>query len=130
MLTPDGKSEVGSSTLAEKGMIIQVTSPDGSSRKNYVLDIADVVIGDIQYKSNGVMTNGKFAVGTFEASVEVDSYVTSGIPLALVVAQYENDRLINISAEEANITQKGISKLTATMNVTKSGRDDNVDYAA
>lgn len=120
VLTPDGKSEVGSGTLAEKGMIIQVTSPDGSSRKNYVLDIADAVIGDIQYKSNGVMTNGKFAVGTFEASVEVDSYVTSGIPLALVVAQYENDRLINISVEEANITQKGISKLTATMNVTKS----------
>ena len=120
VLTTDGKSEVAGGTLVEKGMFIQVTSPDGSSRKNYVLDIADAVIGDIQYKSNGVMTNGKFAVGTFEASVEVDSYVTSGIPLALVVAQYEGDRLINIAVKEANVTKKGVTQLKAEMNIAKS----------
>lgn len=116
----DGLLEVDGSTLVETGMIIRVTSPDGSSKKNYILNVADAIIGEISYTTNGVATNGKFAVGTVAASVDVDSYVTSGIPLALVIAQYEGDRLINIAVEDANVTAKGKTTVSTSLEVTKA----------
>ena len=118
--TADGQTAVTGDTPVEKGMLVTVVSPDGSGKKNYILDIADVVFGDIMYKSNGVMTNGKFAEGSFEASVTINNYLTSGTPLALVVAQYENDELIKIAVEETTITQKGEATVTASMDIEKS----------
>ena len=118
--TSDGQSVVTGGTPVEQGMIVTVISPDGSGKKNYILNIADAVIGDILYKSNGVMTNGKFAAGTFEASVSLNNYVTSGTSLALVIAQYEDNELIKIAVEEATITQKGEATVTASMDVEKS----------
>lgn len=117
----NGIDPVATDDFVQSGMILRVTTADGMNYKNYLLDVEAFTLSDIQYSINGNMIPGRFATGELKAEVDLTSYIDEPVPATVIIAQYENGRLINTAVGNAPATAKDQTvTVSATLNVTKS----------
>lgn len=113
----DGISEVSDDEKVKQGMILRVTTSDGGTFKNYILNIAAYSISNTEYFLNGMATDKRFAKGSFEASINLTGYIDNAAEATVVIARYVNDQLAEVKLTSGKVNKEETVNIKTSMDI-------------